>query len=34
MSGEEQAGKRKSSLEKFRLAGKIALVITASRGTG
>jgi NAD(P)-dependent dehydrogenase (short-subunit alcohol dehydrogenase family) len=34
MSGEQQAGERKSSLEKFQLAGKIALVIGASRGIG
>lgn len=34
MSGEQEAGKRKSSLEKFQLAGKIALVIGGSRGIG
>lgn len=34
MNGEQEAGKRKSSLEKFRLAGKIALVIGGSRGIG
>jgi NAD(P)-dependent dehydrogenase (short-subunit alcohol dehydrogenase family) len=34
MSGEQVAGKRKSSLEKFQLAGKVALVIGGSRGIG
>jgi len=32
MTGEQKAGKRKSSLEKFHLAGEIELVIGASRG--
>jgi len=34
MNGEQEAEKKKSSLEKFQLAGKIALVIGASRGIG
>jgi len=34
MNGEQEAGKRKFSLGKFQLAGKIALVIGGSWGIG